>query len=114
MSWNATRSMYGQFTAMLNADSNGGTDIEIVAAQGAGKKIVVDFILVSTSAAASWFFESSTGTVIVPTIYQAANECVYLDEPMVKTAANESLTFSCTITGNVSVFVKYHVEYVGA
>lgn len=109
MSWNETRSMYGQHAAFVNADSNGGTDIEIVAAV-TGKKIVVDHLTVTASAAASAFIESGASTVIFPTVYLAAGDNYTIDEPMVKTAAGEALTFSATVAGNISVFVKYHLE----
>lgn len=110
MSWNDTRRMYGSFTAKLDADSNGGTDIELVAAAGAGKAIVVDHITVSGSAASSWFLESGASTVIFPTIYMAANTSYSIDEPNIRTAANAALNFTATITGNISVFIKYHIE----
>lgn len=109
MSWNETRSMYGSFTALLDADSNGGTDIELIAAV-TGKRIVVDHLTISASAAASAFVESGTSTVIFPTVYLAANTSYSIDEPGIKTAVGAALTFSATITGNISVFVKYHTE----
>ena len=102
--------MFAEVTAFVDADSNGGTDIEIVAAAGADKKIVVDHLTISASATASAFIESGTSTVIFPTVYLAAGTSYSIDDPGIKTAANSALTFSATITGNISVFVKYHIE----
>lgn len=99
---------FAERTAFVNADSNGGTDIEIVAAV-ANHRIVVDHLTISASAAASAFVESSTTTVIFPTVYIAANTSYVIDDPCIKTALGESLTFSATVTGNISVFVKYHL-----
>lgn len=102
--------MFGSRTAFVNADSNGGTDIEIVAAV-TDHLIVVDLLVISGSAAATdVFLESGTGTVIFPKVYIPAGDSIVVDEPFLKTAKSESLTFSATITGTISVFVKYHLE----
>lgn len=104
------RALYGEARALLDADSNGGTDIEIVAAK-TGYAIVVDLVSVSASAAASFFFESGASTVVFPTHHLVANTSLQLaDTSLFRTAGGEALTFSATITGNVSVFVKYHYE----
>lgn len=102
--------MYGSVRALLDADSNGGTDLELVAAPGANKKIVIDNLVISASANASAFLESGTSTVIFPTVYIAANDPFVLQDVKIVCAANEALTFTATITGNISVWVEYHIE----
>lgn len=103
------RSIYAPGTALV-VDTNGGTDIELVAAVS-GKAIVVDYLLVSVSAAATnIFLESSTTTKIFPDLFLAANSTWDTEDPYIRTAAGESLTFSATITGTISVFVRYHLE----
>ncbi len=95
--------------AMVNADSNGGTDIEVVAAVTGGI-IVVDSLMVGCSAATtSFFMESGSSTVIYPATSLPVGAFVH-PEPGFKTASGEALTFSATITGTISVFVRYHVE----
>lgn len=108
MGWSETRSMFGGSVAYIDADSNGGTDIEVVAA-AAGKQIVVDRLIVSASAAASIFFESGTSTVIIPTLYLAAGDTVDLDDLNFRTTAGAALTASATITGNITIIVQYHL-----
>lgn len=107
MGWSETRSMFGGVSAYVDADSNGGNDIEIVAAE-TGKQIVVDRVVVSVSAAASIFFESGTSTVIIPTMYLAAGATIDLDDLNFRTTAGAALTASATITGNISILVFYH------
>ena len=104
------RSLYGENTAFLNADSNGGTDIEMVAAK-ANHIIVVDYLAVGMSAAGLFFLESGASTVISPTLYVQASDTVVLDhEYLVQTVVGEALNFNATITGNVSFLLKYHYE----
>lgn len=100
--------MHAPRTAFVDADSNGGNDIEIVAAV-TGKRIVVDHLTITASAAASAFLESGASTVIFPTVYLAAGDNYTIDDPGVRTTSGAALTFSATVTGNISVFVKYHL-----
>lgn len=94
--------------AILDADSNGGNDIEIVAAVS-GKRIVVDTIMISVSADTTFFFESGS-TVIFPTTNVAAKSSFIIYEPRCATAAGVALTLTATITGTISCFVRYHLE----
>lgn len=108
MGWTETRSMFGGVSAYVDADSNGGNDIELVAAV-AGKTIVIDRLIVSASAAASVFFETGASTVIFPTLYLAAGTTVDIDDVNFRSTSGASVTFSATITGNISVYVQYHL-----
>ena len=104
--------MYGGSTAFIDADSNGGTDIALVAAKTA-HHIVLDYILITASAAASAFIESDgsvSDTVIFPTVYLAAGDNVQIDNPCVRSLVGEALVFNATVTGNISCFVRYHYE----
>jgi len=104
------RSVYSPNVAFVDNDSNGGTDIELVAAV-TGYRIVVDTLVVSVSATTTGFFlESGASTVIFPTCCFAANSTTQIDDPFVRTTSGAALTFSATITGNISVFVRYHLE----
>ena len=104
------RAMYGQANAFVDADSNGGTDISIVAAKS-GYQTVIDTLVITASAAASAFIESGASTVIFPTVYLAAGDNFVLEGGnLFRSATNEAVTFSATVTGNISVFVQYHFE----
>lgn len=107
------RAMYGQATAALDADSNGGTDIELVAAK-TGYHIVVDEFVVSMSAAGNFFVESddaSSDTLKWPTTYLAANTSFGKDgDNLFRTDVSEALVFTISLTGSVSVWVRYHYE----
>lgn len=109
MSYSSTKTLWGSSIANV-VDSNGGTDIEIVAAK-TGYAIVVDCLFVSASAACTDFFmETGASTKIFPNSFLAANSSFSVYEPGIRTAASEALTFSATITGTISVFVRYHYE----
>ncbi len=100
--------MFAQKVAFSSADNGGGTDTELVAAV-TGHKIVVDEIVVSADAAASFFFEHGS-TVIFPVTYLAATTPFVLQSDNIcATASGISLTYTATVTGNVSLLVKYHL-----
>lgn len=110
------RKMYGSATALIDNDSNGGTDQTLVAAV-TNCKIVVDELAVSASAAATFFLESDgsvSDTVIWPTTNMAANTSFVVYDPGIKTLTGEALLWNATITGNISFFVRYHLEQATA
>ncbi len=108
MSYLATKHTYGSANAQL-VDTNGGADIEVVAAK-TGYRIVVDFLYVHASAAMTAAFFESGSTNIFQVGGLAANTGISILEPGFATAAGVALTFSATITGEVTVHVRYHYE----
>ncbi len=100
--------MFEEIKVIANADSNGGTDASLVAG-ATGVVVVVDEIMFTADAACAIFLESGASTVIFPTVYLAAGDSFVMDSGnLCRTASGEALTYTAVVTGNVSVFIKYH------
>ncbi len=100
--------MFEEIKVFSDADSNGGADTELVAAV-AGTVIVVDEIMFTASAACAVFLESGASTVVFPTVYLAAGDNFVMDSGnLCRTAVSEALTYTAVVTGNVSIWIKYH------
>ena len=106
-----TRAMWGQATAFINADSNGGADITLIPALTA-HVAVIDLLIYTADAAASFVLESdgSSDTVIFPTIYLGAGDQFIVEDPGIRGLVGEAVKPTIVVTGNCSVFVKYHYE----
>lgn len=110
MSYLDIKHTYPSSVALVVDANNNPADLSIVAAV-TGKRIVVDFAYVHASAAlTAAFFESGTATKIFQLGGLIANTGIPLPEPGFATAAGEALTFTGTITGTISIFVRYHLE----
>lgn len=89
--------------ALVTATASG--DTTIVAAQGAGKKILPLMVVVSTDTAVTIKFRSNSTDITAP-IYMAANSTGVLDPRLVEillTAANEALKINLSATANVGI-----------
>ncbi len=89
-------------------------DKTLVAAQGAGKKILVTSFLLTSDTDTNFQFKTGS-TALGPAIPSAARipaGAAFLPEPMIKTNANEALVInsSATITGGC--WITYRVTTV--
>jgi hypothetical protein len=102
--------MYAVQTAMVDADSNGGADIEVVAAV-TGAAIVIDYIAISSAAAVTdCFLETGASTVIFPKFAMAAGVPLVLPNVTLRGARGSNIALSATVTGTISIYVQYHLE----
>lgn len=87
------------WVAIANATGN---DSVVLAAPGAGKRIVVLAYVLTLDAAGEFMFESSTGTALTGWIEVAADSVVGLSHSggVLACAANQSLTISTTAAAN--------------
>jgi hypothetical protein len=102
-------SLYPGVTAFADAQVNSKSD-QVLVPGVSGQKIVVDVLVVSMSAAGSFFMKSATTGVIFPTMNLAANSTLVIYDPKIKTNAGESLNWTDSITGNFSIYVRCHLE----
>lgn len=109
MSQVGVSAVYSGGVAFADSQTNSKSDQSLVAAV-TGYAIVVDLIVVSATAACTFFLESGTSTTIFPVCSLAAGTTLVIPDPKTRTAASAALTWTNTITGNFSIYVKYHLE----
>ena len=89
------------------------TDRELIAAPGAGERIVVYLLHISSDTREQLDFESSTDTLLwrsfvaADTIEDAGGYW-----PVFQCAENESLTFTLDQIGKVAIAITYQIETV--
>ena len=95
-----------------SADASG-ADAAITDAPGAGNKIYVDFLMISSAAALNLTFkEETSGTVIFGPIYMAANSTVSIPIPKGKSlpTANKKLMVRASGAGNITISTGYRSQ----
>lgn len=82
-------------------------DDVLVAAPGAGKRIVAVYLEFSTESAGKFWMESDGATQLGSEKYFSANSGAIFDQVLYRCGDNEALTFSSTIAGNHSLGLYY-------
>ena len=107
--FDAIRKMRGANVSFVDGVSAGTSTL--VAAQGAGKKIVVDSITVSWSANAQTLVIKDNTTAITPTFTLIAAGGIFtIYDPFLRSSPNTALQYTTTGAGTVSIMVRWHVE----
>lgn len=93
-----------------DSQSTAQTDKQLVAAPGAGKRIVVQSIFVSTDTAQTVSLESGTSTLKWRQFAAANGGHTHAGKPSFECDENAALTYTSSAAGNIFVAVHYEID----